>query len=221
MKLATFQQPGKPQNRKSKRGQRLPHILYGFCFRNSDTDTPLDTGRLPRATLCLSLSSFSLPLSPLSLSRSLPLPSLSRSLALSLPPSLPRATRSRSRRAVPTDGPSWGYPKRVLGADSAVLKPFCGYLSLEVDKSLENRLLEYPHEELGVVHQERQNDNLPVRIHFIIVMIGWTGLAPWKHEFPFPGSLTATFLTARENAPTRQQCQPACSIASKLADRRQ
>ena len=37
-------------------------------------------------------------------------------------------------------------------------------------------------------------DNLPVRIHFIIVMIRWTGLAPWEFEFPFPGSLTSTFL---------------------------
>ena len=30
--------------------------------------------------------------------------------------------------------------------------------------------------------------NLPVRVHFIIVMIRWTGLAPWVFEFPFPGS---------------------------------
>ena len=37
-------------------------------------------------------------------------------------------------------------------------------------------------------------DNLLVRIHFIIVMIRWTGLAPWEFEFPFPGSLTFTFL---------------------------
>ena len=37
-------------------------------------------------------------------------------------------------------------------------------------------------------------DNLLVRIHFIIVMIRWTGLAPWELEFPFPGSLTFTFL---------------------------
>jgi len=35
---------------------------------------------------------------------------------------------------------------------------------------------------------------LVVRIHCIIVMIGWTGLAPWEFEFPFPGSLTSTFL---------------------------
>ena len=37
-------------------------------------------------------------------------------------------------------------------------------------------------------------DNLLVRIHFIIVMIRWTGPAPWEFEFPFPGSLTSTFL---------------------------
>ena len=37
-------------------------------------------------------------------------------------------------------------------------------------------------------------DNLLVRIHFIIVMLGWTGLAPWEFEFPFPGSLAFTFL---------------------------
>ena len=30
-------------------------------------------------------------------------------------------------------------------------------------------------------------DNLLVRIHLIIVMIRWTGLAPWEFEFPFPG----------------------------------
>jgi len=37
-------------------------------------------------------------------------------------------------------------------------------------------------------------DDLLVRIHFIIVMIRWTGLAPWEFDFPFPGSLTSTFL---------------------------
>jgi hypothetical protein len=37
-------------------------------------------------------------------------------------------------------------------------------------------------------------DNLLVRIHNSIVMIKWTGLAPWEFEFPFPGSLTSTFL---------------------------
>ena len=37
-------------------------------------------------------------------------------------------------------------------------------------------------------------DNLLVRINFIIVMIRWTGLAPWEFEFPFPDSLTSTFL---------------------------
>ena len=35
--------------------------------------------------------------------------------------------------------------------------------------------------------RERQffTDNLLVRIPFIIVMIRWTGLAPWEIEFPF------------------------------------
>jgi len=39
-------------------------------------------------------------------------------------------------------------------------------------------------------------DNLLVRIHYmyIIVMIKWTGLAPWEFEFPFPGSLNSTFV---------------------------
>jgi len=39
-------------------------------------------------------------------------------------------------------------------------------------------------------------DNLVVRIHFIFVMIRWTGLAPWEFEFSFPGSLTSTFLAS-------------------------
>jgi len=37
-------------------------------------------------------------------------------------------------------------------------------------------------------------DNLLVRIHFIVVMIRWTGLATWEFEFFFLGSLTSTFL---------------------------
>ena len=31
-------------------------------------------------------------------------------------------------------------------------------------------------------------DNLLVRIHFIIEMIWWTGLAQWEFEFLFSGS---------------------------------
>ena len=37
-------------------------------------------------------------------------------------------------------------------------------------------------------------DNLLVRIYFVIEVIWWTGLAQWEFEFPFPGSLTSTFL---------------------------
>jgi len=46
--------------------------------------------------------------------------------------------------------------------------------------------------------QERDSliDNLLLRIHFSIVMIRWTGLAPWEFESPFPGSLTSTLLSS-------------------------
>ena len=37
-------------------------------------------------------------------------------------------------------------------------------------------------------------DNLLVQIHYIIVMIRWTGLAPWEFELSFPGSLISNFL---------------------------
>jgi len=47
---------------------------------------------------------------------------------------------------------------------------------------------------LSKVEREFFIDKLLVRIHFIIVMIRWTDLAPWEFEFPFPGSLTSTCL---------------------------
>ena len=37
-------------------------------------------------------------------------------------------------------------------------------------------------------------DNRLVPIHFIFVMMWWTGLAPWEFEFSFPGSLISAFL---------------------------
>jgi len=37
-------------------------------------------------------------------------------------------------------------------------------------------------------------DNLPLRNHFIIVMIRWSVLAPWEFEFSFPDSLTSTLI---------------------------
>jgi len=49
-------------------------------------------------------------------------------------------------------------------------------------------------------------DNLLVRIHFIIAMIRWTGLAPWEFEFLFSGSLTFTFLV------------PCCNMGCVLRD---
>ena len=40
-------------------------------------------------------------------------------------------------------------------------------------------------------------DNLLVRIHFIIVMISWTGLAPWEFEFPCACNLVTRTATRR------------------------
>jgi len=56
-------------------------------------------------------------------------------------------------------------------------------------------LRELDPEVLALSQREREYfiDNLLVRIHFIIEMIWWTGLAPWECEFPFPGSLISTF----------------------------
>ena len=45
----------------------------------------------------------------------------------------------------------------------------------------------------GGVEREFFTDNLLVQIYFIIEMIWWTGLAPWKVEFPFPSSFIPTF----------------------------
>jgi len=36
----------------------------------------------------------------------------------------------------------------------------------------------------GGAEREFCIDNLLVRIHFIIVMVRWAGLAPWEFEFP-------------------------------------
>ena len=48
-------------------------------------------------------------------------------------------------------------------------------------------------------------DNLLVRIHFIILMTWWTGLAPWEFEFPLPSSLTSALLDPRETTACRHQ----------------
>jgi hypothetical protein len=47
--------------------------------------------------------------------------------------------------------------------------------------------------------QEREFfiDSLLARIHFTIVMIRWTGLAPCEFEYPFTSSLPFTFLVRR------------------------
>ena len=66
------------------------------------------------------------------------------------------------------------------------------------------------HPQTSCYARERQFfiDNPLVRIHFVIVMIRWTGLAPW--EFEYSGDLNATFRPASfyhfppESAPFRE-----------------
>jgi len=59
-------------------------------------------------------------------------------------------------------------------------------------------------------------DNLLVRHHFIIVMIRWTGLAPWEFEFPFPGSLTSTFLQVGDLTEAVSDMERALSSSERL-----
>ena len=47
---------------------------------------------------------------------------------------------------------------------------------------------------MGMEEREFFVDIRLFRIHLIIVMMRWTGLAPWEFEFSLPGSLTCTFL---------------------------
>jgi len=55
--------------------------------------------------------------------------------------------------------------------------------------------------------------NLLVRIHFIIVMIRWAGLALWEFQLPFRGSLTSAFLeaTTHHKATISLQTRSVCS----------
>jgi len=52
-------------------------------------------------------------------------------------------------------------------------------------------------------------DNQLVRIRFVILMIRWTGLAPWECEFPFPFSLSCTFLVVPETS-----CRKSAKLSS-------
>jgi len=63
-----------------------------------------------------------------------------------------------------------------------------------------------PREDRHTCQREFFIDNLLVRIHFGIVMIRRTGLAPWEFEFPFPGSLTSA-----TPQPSARQLPPATS----------
>jgi len=65
---------------------------------------------------------------------------------------------------------------------------------LQVLRTAEEELFRQAGRMAGDREREFFIDNPLILIHFIIVMIRWTGLASWEFEFPFPGSLTSTFL---------------------------
>ena len=71
----------------------------------------------------------------------------------------------------------------------------------------------------GSAEREREFfiDNLLVRIHFIIEMIWWTGLAPWEFEFPFPGSITSTF--PGEGGPSKRRYRRPPTLKADLLGR--
>ena len=68
----------------------------------------------------------------------------------------------------------------------------CNFSSFLSSQLFENRGQARPNRSLRA-EREFFTDNLLVRIHLIIEMIWWTGLAPWEFELPVPGSLTSTF----------------------------
>ena len=57
-------------------------------------------------------------------------------------------------------------------------------------------------------------DNLLVRTYFIIVMICWTGLAPWEFKSLFAGSLT--WVRSVINASLSRAAQALQGVAMKL-----
>jgi len=86
--------------------------------------------------------------------------------------------------------------KKALEADR-VEKQLFGRVHVEgVQEAHEARETFVPRELRPHVCREREFfiHDLLVRIHFIIVMIRWTGLAPCEFEFLFPGGLTFTYL---------------------------
>ena len=51
----------------------------------------------------------------------------------------------------------------------------------------------------GLMEWVKSDFPLLVRIHFIIVMIRWSGLAPWEFQFSEPSSLNQEQFTAAKH----------------------
>ena len=91
---------------------------------------------------------------------------------------------------------TWEVKAPMAAESRAMGSPTPSHLSLSLARSLARsraRSLSLSHtHDLHTRDREFFIGNLLVRIHCNIVMIRWTGLAPWEFEFPFPGSLTST-----------------------------
>jgi len=81
-------------------------------------------------------------------------------------------------------------------SDHGTTSPYTASVAPDEDFARDAGDAHQPAGTLVWVCQEREFfiDNLLVRIHFVIVMNRWTGLAPWEGESLFPGSMTSTFL---------------------------
>ena len=79
--------------------------------------------------------------------------------------------------------------------------------ALELQASWDKRPVWYWSDHFAGLSSLLASLSVLVRIHFIIVMIRWTGLAPWESEFLFPGSLASTFLTRGAGAVAANSCR--------------
>ena len=115
-----------------------------------------------------------------------------------------RADSAQISPSRPTSGLGLSHFQVKLFNTFSTHDPFCGQTGAEISFFSQKRgrqLLEGCAEKLDtkmvrecqtLTEREFCIDNLLVRIHFIIVMSRWTGLAPWESKFPFPGpSLTS------------------------------
>ena len=108
-------------------------------------------------------------------------------------------SRVQGLRACRSSRAEGGAPPLDVGSDRRCLRPPKQHPYLVVHLHTHTHVVTYIRE----VKREFCIENPLARIHFIIEMIWWTGLAPWEFEFPFPGILISTLLVG--GAPSRRR----------------